>query len=726
MSGARRPRCPRRRAAWRGLLLVLGSGVASAQETLLQEVSVVAGDDSQEVRRNASTGKLVVGREELEALDAGSIGELLGKLPGTGLGADPDSRRGKGKGADRHLPQILVDGQPLPGGERNPGTALRLPVELIERIEIVRNGTAEFPVAGPGGVINLVLRDVPPRPLRSGRLALGGNDGNNVLRAEGQVGERSEQFGWLLSGAIGSRPSSGVRHSELQRLAAGERSEWQHETATQAGREDSISLAPRLNWNLGGGHSLTLSPLFSHSDDRHAARIERAAWSDPRQGGVLEDCGHDDERTSQRRSSGRLSAEWKLLQPGSGEFSARLALQGERERQEKELLRHDAAGRTLETDAGTRSEREHGLDLRGKRLFGDAHLVTAGAEWRTKRSDESRARTSAGQPLPAGADSAARIDDNRLAVWLQDEWQLAAQHLLTPGLRWERRHGGVTDGTGARIEQRHVALDPSLHYLWQPDPAWNLRASVALADKAPNPKHLSPVLRPASGSNSPANPDRAGNPALAPEQSRSIELGVEHFLPQRAGTIGVSVFHRRIGQHIQKLTQREQERWVERPWNVGDATLSGGLFDFRLRADAFGWPALTLRGNAAYTDTRLSNRVAGLGAGEGPRKSINLGADYELAALRLTLGGNYQWTSALDRESSATVRQTQGARRQLDLYAVHRIDRQFRLRFSAQNINAAARDELLEEIDADGLPVRLEHDRQSTRPTFLVALEGKW
>lgn len=39
----------------------------------------------------------------------------------------------------------------LPGGDRSPGAALRLPVELIERVEIIRNSTAEFKVGGPGG-----------------------------------------------------------------------------------------------------------------------------------------------------------------------------------------------------------------------------------------------------------------------------------------------------------------------------------------------------------------------------------------------------------------------------------------------------------------------------------------------------------------------------------------------------------------------------------------------
>lgn len=710
------------------LLLAALPPLCAAQERLLEEVSVTASADTRELRRHASTATLVFDREELETLDAASIGELLGKLPGTGMFGDLESKRGKGKGPDRHMPRILVDGQPLPGGERNPATTLRLPVELIERVEIHRNGTAEFPAAGPGGVINLILRDVPPRRQQSGRIALGGNEGDAVLRAEGQIGESQGDFGYLLAGAISSRPTNGQRHSEIQQFAAGARNSWRFETAEQQGRDNNLTLSPRLQWQLGDGQSFTLSPFFSHTEDERRTRIARQAFADPLAGTGLAPSGSGREEDQSRRSSGRLNAEWKRVDPGNGEFSARLTAQGEQEKKQKGERDYDSAGLLTSSNGedSERKEREFGLQLRGKRLLGESHLVTGGAEWREKHSDESSDQTNNGIPVAPSADSRATIDDRRRVLWAQDEWQLAEGHLLTPGLRWQQQHSRVTDGVGKSVTQDYHSLDPSLHYLWQLDPAWNLRGSLAQSGKPPNAKELSPVVKTASGSNSSSNPDKAGNPALAPERNLSLEIGAEHFLPGRVGTVGLSLFRRRIDDQVQKLTQFEGGRWVERPYNVGDALLTGGLFDFKLRAEALGLPALTLRGNAAYTDTRLLESVPGLGAGEGPRKSANLGADYEVDSLRLTLGGNFTWLSQIDRESSATVRQTQGARRQFDLYAVHRLDRNFRLRFSAQNVTQAGRDSDLQEFDSSGAVSRLEYDREKTRPTFLLALEGKW
>lgn len=714
-----------------GAMLAASAAAPASGEVTLDEIAVVASADSGELRRNASTAKIVFGRDELDSLDAVSIGELLGKLPGTGMFGELESKRGKGKGPDRMMPRILVDGQPLPGGERNPATALRLPADLIERVEIIRNGSAEFPAAGPGGIINLVLRDVPSRATKSARIGLGGAEGEGVLRADSQFGDNAGDFGYLLAGSLGSRPLGGRRETGIQLFAGGSRSAWTLERTEQHGRDGNFSLTPRFNWSLGGGRSFTLSPFLSHTEDERREHTRRLGYADPVVGSVLAAVGDKDERADHRRSSGRLTAEWKSVQPGGSELSARLMLQGESETQSRHERESDAAGTLSGTRAEDveRRERETAFFLRGKQLVGESHVVTGGAEWHRAGSDEKKAVRKDGLVQSLGADSASSLRENRLALWLQDEWQLAEAHLLTPGLRWQAQRVRIADGLGAVVEQGHQSLDPSLHYLWQLDAAWNLRGSATLSGKPPRTRDLSPVLRAAGGTNSSANPDRGGNPALEAERNFSVEAGIEHFLPNRQGTVGFSLFRRRIDNQIQRLTQQEGGRWVERPFNVGDAVLGGGLLDFKLRGDAAGWPplsALTLRGNYALSHTRLDSAKPGLGAGEGPRRSWNLGFDYELTALRLTLGGNYSHVSALDRESSATVRQTQGARRQLDLYALMKLERQLSLRFSTLNAARAGRENGLREADGAGKLARLEHERETSVPTFLVTLEGKW
>ncbi|MDK9723741.1 MAG: TonB-dependent receptor [Sterolibacteriaceae bacterium MAG5] len=711
--------------------VVLPSAMAQGTEVLLPETSVTARADAQELRRQASAATIVFGREDLEAMDADSVGELLRKLPGTGLFADLEGgagKRGRGKGPDRHMPQILVDGQPLPGGDKSPATALRLPVELIERIEIIRNGTAEFPSSGPGGTINLVLRDVPPSASAGLRAGLGSLDGRTVTRFEGLRGDRNEDFGWLVAGAYGSRPSVGRRDGDIQRFTAGARSAWTTEAVTERGRDHHLSLTPRLTRTLAPGQQLVLSPMLNLTEDDRESLTRKMAYADPAAGTGLAASGEDAERDRSRRAGGRLGVEWRHARPGVADLSLRLMLQAERENKERDRREYNAAGALAATRAETerRDEREAGLMFKGKWPVGEAHLLTLGAEAKRKTGTDEKTVVANGVLQAAGADASQRQAENRHVLWAQDEWQLTDNHVLTPGLRWQALGGRITDGLGVTSNRSHSSIDPSLHGLWQATPAWNLRASVARSEKAPGIKDLSGVVRTATGVNASSNPDKGGNPQLAPERSLSFEAGVEHFLPARAGNAGLSFYRRRIDNQVQKLTRLEGGRWIERPYNVGNAELTGFVADLKARLDGLGLPALTLRGNLAVSRTRIVDPVATLGAGEGPRRSANLGFDYEFGEPRITVGGNFNWADALDRENSATLRQVQAARRQLDLYALWKLDRQTGIRVSAQNLTRARRDADLTERDAAGLVSRLETDRESSVPSLMVTLEAKW
>lgn len=701
-----------------------------AEPTLLPEVAVSAGAEAIEARHHAATGRIVLGREDIEAMDAASIGDLLRKLPGTGLAADLEGKRGRGKGPDRFMPTILVDGEPLPGGDRNPATVLRLAPELIERIELIRGASAEYPAAGPGGIVNLVLRDVPPRPGGSLRGGLGSQGGEPVLRLDGQHGQRQAGFGWLLAGSAHSRPLAADRTTDSQRFAAGARSAWTVERSTERGREDAVTFAPRADWRLADGSRFILSPFLAASRERRDSRTAIEAFADPLAGTDPAAAGGRLEGQAGDRDSWRLAVEWRAGGAAAGawaEMSLRATVQGEREGRRQDRLDHDAAGvpSGRRSDDEERREREVGLAFKGKRLWHDNHLVGLGAELRLKTGDERQAAAVDGSAVALGAAGAARQRERRVVLWAQDEWQLADGHLLTAGVRWQSWAGRATDGLGAAADRTSRAANPTLHYLWQPAPAWNLRASLARDRKAPGLKDMSAVARAAAGANSSANPDKGGNPALLDQDGTSLDLGVEHFFAGRAGSAGLSLFRRRIGNQVQKLTRLEGGRWVERPYNVGTALLSGGVADLKWRLDALALPALTVRANLALTRTRLSEPVV-TGAGEGPRRSWNLGFDYEPGDGGLSFGGNLGAVSALDRESSAAIRQTQGARRQLDLYARQRIDRSLAWRLSIGNAGGPDRLHQLSEADAAGQLLRLENDRETTAPLLFLALESRW
>ncbi len=687
---------------------------------VLGTVQVTApASDAIEARQESSSAKIIVGREDLEKLDAATVSEILRQLPGVSLAIGGEGRRSRGQPVDRLEPRIVVDGEALPGGNR---MALRMPVELIERIEIIRNSTAEFP-SGPGGTINLILRDVPPKKAGSYRLGINTNGDAVGARAGGVYGAREGETGLLWMGFANSRPLGGDRTISSQHFTAGVRDDWDIETDRETGRENALHLAPRFIRDLGPGTRLIISPFLMFNDRDRLTRTQRDTYTTPLTGTGLASEGSDREHEQTQRLNGRLSAEWKRRHPGKGDSSLKLTLQSEHERRTNQLNTFNASGVST-GDTRTRTA-SNGLELSltGKRSLplAASHLATFGLEARHKDVEDSKRQTVNGVASALGAQAGADTREQLLALWAQDEWQLAERHLVTPGLRLQATHSRVTDALDATIENDHATVLPSLHYLWQIDPRWNARASAALSDKPPGIRDLSPVIVTTTGTNSLSNPDRAGNASLDAERTTTLQLGVEHFLPQKRGSAGLNLTWRQIDDRVLRVTRLESGRYVERPVNAGQAYETSLVLDFKTRLANL--PALTLRGNASTSrldadDTVYTTRQ------ERPRHSGNLGFDYEHAPWKLTLGGNLSLTAPVTRDLSASLRQTQRARQQLDLYAVRKLDRKLSLRLSIDNVTRADQGtDTLEYAGAD--LVRLEQDRSRGVRSIFLSLEGK-
>ena len=69
-----------------------------------------------------------------------------------------------------------------------------------------------------------------------------------------------------------------------------------------------------------------------------------------------------------------------------------------------------------------------------------------------------------------------------------------------------------------------------------------------------------------------------------------------------------------------------------------------------------------------------------------PTYSANLGADYRLRSLPLTIGGNLNWTPAYTVQQSNTQTYTQQLKRVYDVYALWQVQPDTRIRFSAANL----------------------------------------
>ena len=111
-----------------------------------------------------------------------------------------------------------------------------------------------------------------------------------------------------------------------------------------------------------------------------------------------------------------------------------------------------------------------------------------------------------------------------------------------PGLRWQLDHTEVSDMDGER-QRSHRARLPSLHYLAGEQPMESARQRQ-YNNRAPSIYELSPVVR-RQRRQQRQQPGPGSNPNLRGEQLSVLDMGIEHFLPDRAGVIGLSALFAR-------------------------------------------------------------------------------------------------------------------------------------------------------------------------------------
>jgi iron complex outermembrane receptor protein len=189
-------------------------------------------------------------------------------------------------------------------------------------------------------------------------------------------------------------------------------------------------------------------------------------------------------------------------------------------------------------------------------------------------------------------------------------------------------------------------------------------------------------------------PDRAGNPDLKPELATGLEIGYEKYL-SKGGLLSINLFTRRISDLMRTQTELETvswsptPRWVARPRNIGKATTSGIELEAKFRADEWWDGALpvSLRSNLSL----FTSKVDGIPGPHNqldaqPKGTLNLGADYRLRALPLTLGASVNFTPSSVIQQSLLTEVETDRKRVFDAFALWNVDTALSVRLSANNL----------------------------------------
>ena len=628
-----------------------------------------------EARRESTAAKIVIGREEIEKQGDATLGEVLKRLPGVTIGGAPGRggairMRGLGGG----YTQILLDGERVP-----PGFSIdSLTPEQVEKIEILRAPTAETGARAIAGTINIVLRE--------GQKA---NPDDLKLTQSLEHGEGSTQVNWVHN--LKTEPLAGTftlsamdqKRPEVNRTVTdAEPGDDQRTKDVQSvGRRQAVHANARLQWRGEQGKTLTLTPFLIHSEYEALGtiRASQLAGSAP----LLTDAANTRNRSTY--SMGRLNGQWAQRLSADDRLEVRFGLG-----QSQYDYRFDQTGATTPLLLNTFEtqnfvDRSYSLNGKWMRAMENGHQIVSGLELEgVRRLEEANAAVSEDR-----GDLQARTF--RWAAYAQDEFKINANWSAHGGLRYESI---LTEGTNEQgLKSNHSSVwTPLLHAVWKPDANKRdqVRMSLTRSYKTPTLYNLVARYVPSREANSPTRPDRVGNPDLRPELATGIDVAFERYLAG-GGVLSANVFRRNISDLIRYATAFNQStgKWVSTPLNVGDAVTQGLELEAKFRLDQVWAEALPIdiRSNVSFFHSKVlqvpgpDNRLD-----QQPSMTANLGADYRLRGLPLTLGGNFNWNPDYDTRRSEQQWAYQGTKQVLDVYGLWKFSANTGLRLTVSNL----------------------------------------
>ena len=643
------------------------------QPSVIQRVEIVARQGSTELRRAASVAKQIYGREELDRYGDTNTLDVLRRLPGVNVDSGGPRMRGLGAG----YTQILINGDPAPQGFNLD----QLSPSQIERIEVIKAGTADQSTQAIAGTINVILKETSRRALSSLRVGVSNGRDRPTGNLNYSISESRGPFNMSLPVSVFEWDRQ-VRNLVDRKMAG---TDGQAAVSEQLGTNTSwgwgYNVAPRFNYKISDEQTLSLATFFQKGYWNYSTDyVNRAVSGNP----VFDDNAIQGGFWENRRGNltwiHRFSEDQRIeIKAGVQQFRGGFDLNN---------LRSSVT--QLKTNGNNRDD---AITQAGKysQLLGDQHTLTAGWDLETRERQERRTTTDgAGLALLSAFEGQAfEAKMNRQAFYIQDEWEISPKWQLYLGLRNERIVSESTNTTSPLVNVSSVT-SPLAHVTYKFDPKSKdmVRASLTRSYKAPglNTMLARPVINGAytntNVTNTYLSPDRIGNPGLAPELATGLDIAYENYL-SNDGIFSVGLFHRNLSNVVRNLTVLRQvswanaPRWITQPQNFSDAVTQGVEFELRGRASDL-LPQLLSDAKGLNIRTSVNFYRSSIDALMGPNNrldgqqpwSANLGFDQRINSLRMTVGGNLSLTPGYDTRQTAEQVLKRSITRGIDVFAM--------------------------------------------------------
>jgi len=564
---------------------------------------------------------------------------------------------------------ILVDGIPFNDGYSSGVTWSSIPVDSIERIEVIRGpGSALYGGNAMGGVINIILR-VPMKTEAMVRGGIGGGyshgAGTNTsltnVRWGANAGTRLEDKASLYAGYEGEA-TSGYPSSPVVKSAttAG--------TGLLSGGYPTQSASGTPSWIVGNsgnnsGQRQATNALIAY-DLTDTSRLR---------GDVLYGYHYYDYGTPQSYVGGFAGTVSAYPGTRTGSLAAGNFLAGMGETDDLRLsLAYDgmptdfwriktsiayfrefnrytsptsSSTKGYDDAPGTLSNNNRDsffLELQNDFNLTATNTLTVGGGLRANAvslTTDNLASYRSWASVIGGSDESSG-QSNNWAAYIQDEWRLPGKVTLYGGARldywvtFNGRSGNVGNVQSIPSSDR-AEISPRIAAVWNPLDDTYLRGGISKGFRAPN---LYEMLRSwTSAGTSPTT--YLPNPNLKPETLWTYEIGLTQYFWNRRIKLGAAAFHTDFYDYIDSVNISNN---VKRQENIGKLEINGLEFEAKVRP----WDFITVWGNLTLNDPKITSfdrypQYNGKYLPSVPLTQANLGADLTWRQFTANLSGNY-------------------------------------------------------------------------------------
>ena len=631
----------------------------------LDEIVVTATRTERRVR-DVPASVTVITAEELKQKNLVTLDDALKNVPGIfakrskGLMDTTASVNMRGFQGDKYV-LVMVDGQPMNDAYTNGVMWAELPVDSIERIEIIRGGaSALYGGNAMGGVINIITKSADKTMAH----ITGGYGTHDSYKFNMGMGTRIKDkvsvrlgYDFLKTGGYETTPAVVTKSAGAGTLqggyamdsATGQPTRW---VVGDRGKQtaERHNLNGKVVWDYSDDGSLTFSTMFSRMEYDYDSPntyvgtfgtniTEYVQAGDgfraPVNGSTFiyyTGMGTYDTQTYALALSdlvGRVKINAKLnYMWGEDKYTLAAATNAQ-------YTYWDAPG-TVKISNNQTWFGEVTADV----PFLKAHVLTLGASYRLDNSDTDDYTIPYYRSYDGKSASTMYVGGKAqtIGLFFQEEWKPVENFRLYVGGRldiWTGMNGQTKDYANSEYfsfaDNTETSFSPKVAIVYQPIPETTLRASVGRSFRAPTVYEMYRTW--VSGTRT-----YYANPFLQPETVWNYEAGMDQRLFNGWTVASVSVYYNDIDNLIYNSTEGNS---VYRK-NAGTARTFG--IEVAATQKITSW--LSVSGNFTYTDAKIKSnptdrasegkRVTGI-----PEYMANVGVDFSYQWVRANVTGRY-------------------------------------------------------------------------------------